>query len=374
MKKLPFKKSQLGSIGVELEFQIIDPTTNHLVSKAKDIIRSLRESASQTPIKPEITQCMIEINSSIHSEPQKLYEELLQLKNFLEKLAVDLNIEICGGGTHPFYKWETQKIFPTPRYKKIAQKFRYLSKRSTVFGEHIHFGCRNAEEALYLTHAFSRYAPHFIALSASSPFYQGIDTGYASSRSNVFCSYPQSGFIPYLLTWEEFSAYYSKMKHFKIIINMKDFYWDIRPKPEFGTVEVRVCDTPLTIYKAVVFAAYIQALGLFILENKPFKINKDLYYLYTHNRFQASRFGLEGNFINPFTYQQIPLIEDILQTIQQIMPISRQLNTTSFLDSLTTDVTQRLNDAIFLRQLFKEFGNFPDVVKAQCKIWHKSSK
>ncbi|WED42014.1 YbdK family carboxylate-amine ligase [Legionella cardiaca] len=369
MKKLPFKKSQLGSIGVELELQLVDPKSFYLISRSKELIRSIRSSVYQEIIKPEITQSMIEINSSIHHSVKNLLEELSYLKAFLLNQATQLNVAICGGGTHPYLKWTNQKIFPTPRYKKISSKFRYLSKRSTVFGQHIHFGCTNAEDALYLTHAFARYVPHFIAISASSPFYQGADTGYASARSNVFNSFPQSGHIPYLLNWKEFSEYYYKMRSLGIIVSMKDFYWDVRPKPEYGTVEIRVCDTPLTIQKAVNLAAYAQALGLYLLEERPFEITKDLYHIYTHNRFQASRYGLEGFFINPFTFKQSSVAEDILTTMQNIKTYAVRLGNESCIENLMHDVENKINDAILLRQLFKELGFIPKVVGEQCKIW-----
>lgn len=368
-KKLAFKKSQLGSIGVELELQLIDPKSFYLIPRAKELIRSIRESVYQEVVKPEITQSMIELNTSIHHCIPELLEELSHLKSFLLAQANQLNVAICGGGTHPYLKWSRQKIFPTPRYKKLSSKFRYLSKRSTVFGQHIHFGCQNAEDALYLTHALARYAPHFIAMSASSPFYQGTDTGYASSRSNVFNSFPQSGHVPYLLNWDEFSEYYYKMRKLGIITSMKDFYWDIRPKPEFGTVEIRVCDTPLRIEKAAYLAAYTQALGLYLLEERPFTITKDLYYIYPHNRFHASRYGLEAFFIDPITFKEIPLADDILDTITKITTYTEKLNNQLFIDKLQNEVINRTNDTLLLRQFFKELDFLPKVVREQCIIW-----
>ncbi len=250
MRKLPFKKSSVASIGVELEFQLIDPHSYGLISRAKDLIRNIEASPYQIRIKPEITQSMIEINSSIHHSPQTMLEEFSELQSYLLEQANELSIAICGGGTHPFQRWSTQKIFPTKRYKKVSNKYRYLSKQATVFGQHIHVGCGNAEDALYITHALARYVPQFIAIMASSPFYQGAYTGFCSSRSTLFNSFPLSGVIPYLINWNEFSDYFYKMRNLGIISSMKDFYWDIRPKPEFGTVEIRVCDTPLTIKKS----------------------------------------------------------------------------------------------------------------------------
>ncbi|MEO8400285.1 MAG: YbdK family carboxylate-amine ligase [Gammaproteobacteria bacterium] len=371
MKQLPFNHSSLASIGVELELQIIDPMTYGMLSRAKDLIRNVTESPFEEKIKPEITQSMIELNSSVHQTPSQLYADLNEMRLFLLMHAEEIGIKIAGGGTHPFQKWALQKIFPTTRFKNLSHHYRYLSKRSTVFGQHIHVGCPSSEDALYLTHALARYVPHFIAISASSPFYQGIDTGYQSARSNVFSAFPSSGVIPYLLSWKEFSEYFYKMKQLKIIRSMKDFYWDIRPKPEFGTVEVRVCDTPLTIKKAVIIAAYIQTLSHYLLQEKTITPSHDLYYLYGYNRFQSIRYGFEGDFINPMSLQHTVIAEDILETIKLIDKHTRQLNNSDWLESLTELVNNKKNDTELLRQIFKETGSLPKVVSEQCLMWEK---
>lgn len=369
MKLLPFKPSKNASIGTELEFQIINPNSYALISRAKDLIRNIKASPYSYNIKPEITQSMIEINSSIHHSPTEMLQELLELQDFLLTKASMLNIAFCGGGTHPFQKWTMQKIFPTERYKNLSRKFQYLSKRSTVFGQHIHVGCQNSEDALYLTHAFARYVPQFIAICASSPFYQGIDCGHVSSRITVFNAFPLSGVIPYLTSWEEFSTYFYKMRSYGIISSMKDFYWDIRPKPEYGTVEIRVCDTPLTFKKAVIITAYIQALALYLLEEKPFKISHDLYYLYNHNRFQASRYGYDGNLIDPYTSHSNLIANDIIETIKKIEHYANKLNTMIYLSPLIDNVINKRNDSLILKQIYKQTNSFQKVVQEQCNLW-----
>src|SRR5580700_7584759 len=208
MKNLPFKKSKEMSIGVELEYQLTDPISFNLVSRAKDLIRNISASKYNALIKPEITQSMIEINSSIHTSVKDLYKELKEVHDFLLIQSRKLGVRICGGGTHPCRKWASGKIFPTKRFKNKSHLYRFLSKRSTVFGFHVHIGCLNADDALYLTHALARYIPHFIAMSASSPFYESTDTGFDTTRITDFNSFPTSGVIPYLLTWSEFSSYF----------------------------------------------------------------------------------------------------------------------------------------------------------------------
>jgi carboxylate-amine ligase len=371
MKLLPFKASTLASIGVELEFQIIDPITCDLAARAKDLIRGIEESPYKDTIKPEITQGMIEINSSVHQSPQDMNQELLAMRSFLLEQGKKIGVIFSGGGTHPFRKWNLNKIFPSKRFKNLSRQYRYLSKRSTVFGQHIHIGCPNADDALYLTHALTRYVPHLIAISASSPFYQGEDTDYHSSRSNIFSAFPTSGVIPYLKTWGEFSDYFYKMRKLGIIHTMKDLYWDIRPKPEFGTVEVRVCDTPLTIKKAVMIAAYLQTLAIYLLKERPITITHDLYYVYGYNRFQACRYGFEGNFINPDTLSQSIIADDILETTKAIEKYANDLGNMGFIVQLVEDVIKRENDTAFLRRLFKEEGSLKTVIHEQFAQWKK---
>jgi carboxylate-amine ligase len=374
MRKLPFKKSQVASIGVELEFQLIDPRSSTLISRSKELIRNIKTGPYQKRINPEITQSMIEINSSIHQSVQGMLEEFAQLQAYLLKQANDLGIAICGGGTHLFHTWAMQKIFPTIRYKKVSRKYRYLSKMATVFGQHIHIGCGNAEDALYLTHALARYVPQFIAIMASSPFYHGVFTSFCSSRSNVFNAFPLSGVIPYLINWNEFSEYFYKMRHLGIIANMKDFYWDIRPKPEFGTVEIRVCDTPLTIRKAVSITAYVQALSLHLLMERPSQVGHDLYYLYTQNRFEASRYGFEGHFINPDTLKQCSIIEDLIETVKKIEPYAERLGTARYIHEILDSAVSGINDAQVLKEWFKQLGTLNKVVEKQCQLWAEAIK
>lgn len=374
MKTLPFNTSHAATLGVELEFQIIDPVTYGPLSRSKELIRNIYESEFEDRIKPEIIQSMIEINTSIHHSCSELYEEFLTIRKFLLQQAKQIGVCFSGGGTHPFQRWSLLKIFPNKRYKKIASMYRYLSKRSAVFGQHVHIGCANGEDAIYLTHALARYVPHFIAISASSPFYQGIDTGFQSSRSNVFNAFPLSGVMPYVTSWKEFSAYFYKLRNLGIIESMKDFYWDIRPKPEFGTVEVRVCDTPLTFEKAVMVAAYIQTVSRYILQERPTAITRDTYCLYNYNRFQASRYGYDGVFINPFNLQQRSISEDILATMDSIEKHAKELNNQHFLSALKEDAIKKQNDAVILKSIYKEVGTLANLVHEQCLLWTGGQK
>ena len=261
---------------------------------------------------------MLEINSSIHETPQTLLLELNQIKNQLIEQTKDLNVLFSGGGTHPFQMWHERELYQTHHYETVKKKYGYLAKMFTVFGMHIHIGCANPNDALYLTHAMGRYVPHFIALSASSPFCQGIDTEFDSCRSNIVNLFPVSGMPPFILEWAEFDDYLTKMKRLPLIGSVNNFYWDIRPKGEFGTIEIRVCDTPLNIEKTVQIAAFAQALARYLLEEKPFSLVDDKYDLYGYNRFQASKLGFNAFLINPLTFQEYSLLDDILALYRKI--------------------------------------------------------
>ena len=372
MKRLGFTTSEEGSLGVEIEFQIIDPKTGHLMSRAKELIRSIKQSRYQDYIKPEITQSMLEINSSIHSSAKSLYKEFLKIRAFLLDQARKMDLYFCGGGTHPYQEWASRKIFPAPRFRNISMQQRYLSKRS-VCGLHVHIGCKNAEDALYLTHTLTRFVPQFIALSASSPFFLEMDTGYHSSRSHLYSLHPLSGVMPYLLTWQEFSNYYYKMRKLGVISSMKDFFWDIKPKPEYGTVEVRVCDAPLTIKKAVLIAAYIQSLSLYLLHEKPVSPTTDQYLIYEYNRFQASRYGFAGDFINPYNLRHATISNDIINTIKTIKKYIHRLNNTNLINRLKKDVLANVNDATLSRNIYKKTHSFSKMVLQHCALWEKGN-
>lgn len=206
-------------------------------------------------------------------------------------------------------------------------------------------------------------------MSASSPYYQGVDTGFQSSRATVFNAFPLSGTIPLLTSWEEFSNYYYKMRDLEIIESMKDFYWDIRPKPEFGTVELRVCDMPLTTKKGVMLAAYLQALAQYLIEEKPLKISADLYHVYTYNRFQAARYGFEGKIIHPETLQSISIHDDIIETCKKIERYANQQNNMGFITILLNELINNENDTAWLRQTYKQVQSLPKLVEQQCKKW-----
>ncbi|MBD8530793.1 MULTISPECIES: YbdK family carboxylate-amine ligase [unclassified Massilia] len=360
----PFTASTPLTFGVELELQLVSLSDFDLTAASPDLLHLLARKPFPGNVTPEITESMIEINSSVHSAYAPLLAELQEIRDTLVAAGDQLNIGIAGGGTHPFQHWSEQKIFSKPRFEHLSSLYGYLAKQFTVFGQHVHIGCGNGDNALYLLHALNRYIPHFIALSASSPFVQGHDSLFDSARLNSVFAFPMSGRAPFTLRWSEFeSAYFAKMERTGIIKSMKDFYWDLRPKPEYGTIELRVCDTPLTVERAAALAAYLQALCSYLLERLEEPPVEDDYLVYNYNRFQACRFGLEGAITHPKTYATMPLREDILATLTRMEPYAAALGSLEGLRHLAAAAAGG-SDAALLRQQYERQGSVEGMVHA----------
>lgn len=345
-----FSPSLPLTLGVELELQLVNTHDYNLAPYAMDMLRLMEKQQLPGSVVPEMTRSMIEVSTGICHSASEVLSQLTPIRNALVQCADKLNIAVVGGGTHPFQEWHQQRIYDKPRFHKLSALYGYLTKQFTIFGQHIHIGCPDADAALLMLHRMSRYIPHFIALSASSPFVQGHDTAFDSARLNSVFAFPLSGRAPCVLTWQAFEAYFDKMTATGVVKSMKDFYWDIRPKPEFGTIEIRVFDTPLTIERAAALAGYVQSLAAWMLDTQPFVPTEDDYLVYTYNRFQACRFGLEAVYVEPGSGQHIPLAEHIRQTMERIAPYAVQYGATPALQMLHNDVSTSHNDARWLRE------------------------
>ncbi|XYJ08381.1 YbdK family carboxylate-amine ligase [Telluria sp. B2] len=359
-----FAQSQSLTMGVELELQLVSLSDFDLVAASPDMLELLGRAPFPGNVTPEITESMIEINSSVHTHHGELLEELREIRDTLLRAGDLLNVGVCGGGTHPFQQWSQRKIFSKPRFREVSALYGYLAKQFTVFGQHVHIGCGSGDEALFLLHALNRYIPHFIALSSSSPFLQGSDTRFNSARLNSVFAFPLSGRAPFLLSWDAFERdYFTRMENTGIVKSMKDFYWDLRPKPEYGTIELRVCDTPLTVERAAALACYLQALCRHLLErNEPPPLEDD-YLVYNYNRFQACRFGLDGTLVHPQSHETVSLREDILTTLRHLEPHARALGSEAALEHLYNE-THTGSDAAFLRAAHERGGSAEAIVDA----------
>ena len=349
-----FNHSEPLTLGVELELQLVNTHDYDLAPYADDMLRLMERHPLPGSVVPEMTSGMIEISTGICHSSSEVLGQLTQIRDALVKCADKLNIAVVGGGTHPFQQWHERRIYDKQRFRELSALYGYLSKQFTIFGQHVHIGCPDADSALLMLHRMSRFIPHFIALSASSPYVQGQDTAFDSARLNSVFAFPLSGRAPMALTWADFEVYFNKMTHTGVVKSMKDFYWDIRPKPEFGTIEIRVFDTPLTIERAAALAGFVQSLGAWFLADQPFIPTEDDYLVYTYNRFQACRFGMDAVYVDPATGNHMPLREHIMRTIDQIAGHAAAHGASGALHLLRSEAAAGQNDARWLRERQRE--------------------
>jgi carboxylate-amine ligase len=296
----PFTESRLGTMGIELELMVLDRLTYDLLPAAPDILRLLDMQSKQWVATPEITTSMLEVATSILEGYAPAAAQIEEIRASVQRAAFQVGAAISGGGAHPFQKWNEQRIYPKARYRESAKKYGYLAKMFTVFGMHVHIGVPDADEAIRICAWLTQRAPLFIALSANSPCWQGEDSGFCSARSNVVGAFPMSGTIPsHIRSWEDFSSHFARLAGHGIVHSIKDFYWDVRPKPEYGTVELRVLDTPLHPAYAAALGSYARELCIEVFESPGKWPADDSRELYAWNRFNAAKDGVEAHWINP---------------------------------------------------------------------------
>lgn len=296
----PFNQSRLGTMGIELELMVLDRLTYDLLPAAPDILRLLDMQSKQWVATPEITTSMLEVATSILDGYEPAAAQIEEIRASVQRAAFQVGAAISGGGAHPFQKWNEQRIYPKARYRESAKKYGYLAKMFTVFGMHVHIGVPDADEAIRICAWLTQRAPLFIALSANSPCWQGEDSGFCSARSNVVGAFPMSGTMPsHIRSWDDFSAHFARLAGHGIVNSIKDFYWDVRPKPEYGTVELRVLDTPLHPAYAAALGSYARELCIEVFESPGKWPADDSRELYAWNRFNAAKDGVDAHWINP---------------------------------------------------------------------------
>ncbi len=371
MRKPPiaFRRTRGCTLGVELELQIIDLQSYDLSSSASDLISYLESQTIPATISPELTESMIELSVGVFDSWLDLRDRLRSVKDQLVDAADCLNIGLTGGGAHPFQQWQDRQIFDKQRFQNLSALYGYLAKQFTVFGQHIHVGCASGDQAMERIHQLNRFVPHFIALAASSPFFQGEDTRFHSSRLNTIDAFPFSGRVPSIESWDEFVRdYYQPMVENGVISGMKDFYWDIRPKPEFGTIELRVCDTPLHVDRASLLAGYMQMLceGL---ERDPRGFRDSEYMVYSYNRFQACRFGLDGNYIDPTSQNHTSIRSHLNSTLQWLRNCVDMSEERMILFRELHAAAQGATDAERLVHEFQKSSSMEEVVRFAMDQW-----
>ena len=241
------------TLGIEEEFQIIDPETRELRSHITEMIEEGRMILGEQ-VKPEMHQSMVEVGTAICNNIQEARTELVHLRKTVSDLARKKNLRIAAASTHPFSSWKDQKITPHEHYDALINEMQMLAQSLLIFGMHVHIGIDDREAQIHLMNAARYFLPHVLALSTSSPFWMGTNTGLKSYRSEIFKKFPRTDIPDYFSGYSEFNNYVSLLLKTNCISNPKKIWWDVRPHPNFPTLEFRICDLPSRIDEVLALA------------------------------------------------------------------------------------------------------------------------
>ena len=298
------------TLGIEEEFQLIDPETRELRSHVQHILEGGKEILGEH-VKPELHQSVVEIGTHICRDVKEARREVLRLRRELANLAMKNNLRIAAAGTHPFSHWKDQKITAHPRYKSIIEDMQQVARANLIFGLHVHVGVPDREIAIHIMNAARYFLPHIFALSTNSPFWIGRNTGFKSYRSKVFDRFPRTGLPDYFPSLGEYESYLKLLVKTGCIDNGKRIWWDIRLHPFFDTLEYRICDVPMRVEETITLAALMQAvtakLHKLIKANLGFRLYRRL--LLNENKWRAARYGISGKLIDFGKQEEVPVVE-----------------------------------------------------------------
>jgi carboxylate-amine ligase len=293
LEELSFHGSATPTLGVEMEFQVLDRESGDLAPGAPRILPACQEQKI-AGVSAELLQSMIEIKTDVCNNVGETRSQLLARIKQVRNIASSLGYDLSMGGTHPFARTTSSTIFPAERYESIKERMGWLTYQIVVYGLHVHVGVPSGDMAIGVTNALVQYLPHLLALSANSPYWQGVDTNLASTRAVLFRLSPNVGVPHYFPKWNDFANYVEVMRACRAIRNTKDIHWDIRPRPQTGTIEFRVCDMPGSLADTFAIVALIRALvtaAQRTLEEKPRLRRGDLrtYWVVPENKWLAAR-------------------------------------------------------------------------------------
>ena len=329
--QIPFTSSPRSSLGVEWELELVDLQTRELASgtAAGDILRELAapHGAEHPKAKHELLESCIEVITGVCLTVAEAEKDLMETLSEVSAAAERRGLGVMCSGTHPFTDWATQQISPNPRYAKLIEDMQWLARRLQIFGVHVHVGVRSPDKAIPIVNALTAYIPHFLALSASSPYWMGTDTGLASARSKVFEGLPTAG-LPYQLSgWDDFERFMETLISAQTISTIREVWWDVRPHPNFGTVELRICDGLPTLHEIGWVAALSQCLVEMLNAqlDKGYTLPMPKGWTVRENKWRAARYGIDADIIVDETGRTTPLRDAFEELVHDLAPIADRL-------------------------------------------------
>lgn len=337
--EITFQSNGVLTLGVEIELQMIDPATGALMSCAEELLAAARHVKK---VKPEFYLSTVEINTGICHTVQEVEADVRATLRDLTPIADAMGVGFATTGAHPFARYSDCIISPTERYLALIDRNQWLVRRMTVYGLHIHIGMASGNDCIRFNNFFTYFLPHLLALSGSSPFWQGVDTGLSSCRPSTYEALPTAGQPYQVANWNEFERLYMSLRECGSITSLKDLWWDLRPSPGFGTLEIRVCDGPATLYEALAITAFVHALAHWFADNGGWleTVSSPPHWLSRENKWRAMRHGLDAELVMNTSGRTHPLRNEIEEWVERLLPYAETLNYQTYFDHLLAIIAQ----------------------------------
>ena len=340
-----WKPSQGATLGVEWELQLIDAASKLLRQDAREVISELRglgAAGARPKIHDELMQSTVEVVTGVCSTVSEALADLATTIAQLQRITDMRGTMLACAGTHPVSDWRDAKMAPIQRYAELVEQMQWLARRIQTFGVHVHVGLRDGSKAIPIVNALAAYLPHFLALTASSPFWSGHDTGLASSRAIIFGELPTAGPPHLLADWSEFEEYMDTLLRAGTIRSIKEVWWDVRPHPDFGTVEIRMFDGVPTLHEVGMVAALSQSLvQLFDTQlDRGYRLPSQPSWIVRDNKWRATRYGLDAIVITDAAGATAPLRDELYELFRMLQPVAERLGCASELQ-VVNEVLER---------------------------------
>ena len=311
------------TLGIEEEYQIIDPETRELAPRGETLVAE-GQATLQDQIKPEFMRSQVEVGTAVCSSIDEARQEVIRLRRRVIELCEKQGLCMVAASTHPFSTWETQLITAGERYTKLEADLRHVARRLLIFGMHVHVGIPDPEMRIDVMNQVRYFLPHLLALSTSSPFWHGRDTGLKSYRSVIFENMPRSGLPPLFASWSDYQEFIDTLVETGCIDEPTKIWWDVRPHPKFPTLEVRISDVCTRVDEVICLAALMQALcaKLIMLRQRNQTWRAYRHNLITENKWRAVRYGIDGKLIDFGSRQQVPLrhlVRELLDFVDDVL-------------------------------------------------------
>jgi carboxylate-amine ligase len=347
------------TLGVEEELHIVDATTGELVSKIEEIMARLPEDLCEF-VSYELFQSVLEIKTSVCRNVGEAEKQLRELRGRVNSWAAACGASLAASGTHPFSRYRDQKVTDQERYRKVIETLRWIAEREVIFGQHVHVAVPGPEECIIAHNRLCEHAPLLLALSANSPYWQGMDTGFDSTRVKIFETFPRAGLPPAFPDWESFEGYVDMMVEAGAMDDYTYCWWDVRPHAKIGTIELRVLDTQTGLRPAMALTALTQCIVARALEEVGPQGPYDRH-LAEENKWRASRHGMDAAFYDPHDKTTIPARDMARDLVERLRPHAQDLGCEDeLLDVL--EIVEGGTGAQRQREAYAESGDFLDVV------------